>query len=513
MIDDLMLAEAYENELVLEDYWADINMGFDERAGYINYLPKSQIGMESESPEGGNIGDYEFTGAMLNNGMADQYDLKLQMTILKNGEQVFQEESDASELWSLDRDTLIANTPFLADDYGDYKIKFDAISENAEERPFNNTKELMFSVTDSLYHRADFTDESGVNTGGWVEGGSAGDMIGVWYDIIEPVEIKSITGKIRRVDDEEFPEFQYVLLKNIPDEGITEWLLTEIVPADSTMEGTWVTLDIEKDGETEFLEPGEYITAIRFWGDDGTEEGSNGVSVGWDKDNLQASYTYFYGFRNDVWFNPDKMALIGMVLNEHDGPSSAAVTFNVDMNTHIANGDFSPGADFVDVAGSFNDWAGSDAFTDEDGDGIYTMMYAEMLVGEKLQYKYRINGNDATAELVDDDPRTYTVRYWNVLDDIFNRGVTTGVDNIVALEKFEVYPNPNSGQFTVSITSSNSTDVNIKLYNLQGKAVYTKELKGVYNHKEKIDQVLVKGLYFLTLETNAGVKTQKVIVK
>ena len=141
------------------------------------------------------------------------------------------------------------------------------------------------------------------------------------------------------------------------------------------------------------------------------------------------------------------------------------------------------------------------------------MMYAEMTVGEKLQYKYRINGNDATAELIDDDPRTYTIRYWNVLDDIFNRGVTTGVDNIVALEKFEVYPNPNSGQFTVSITSSNSTDVSIKLYNLQGKAVYTRELKGVYNHKEKIDQVLVKGLYFLTLETNAGVKTQKVIVK
>ena len=178
MIDDLRLSEAYENELVLEDYWADINMGFDERVGHINYMPKSQMGMESEGALGGNIGDYEFRGAMLNNGMADQYDLKLQMTINKNGEQVFQEESDASELWTLDRDTLTANSNFLAEDYGDYSIKFDAISENAEERPENNTQELNFTVTDSLYHRADFTDESGVNTGGWVAGGSAGDMIG-----------------------------------------------------------------------------------------------------------------------------------------------------------------------------------------------------------------------------------------------------------------------------------------------------------------------------------------------
>jgi hypothetical protein len=371
----------------------------------------------------------------------------------------------------------------------------------------------MFTITDSLYHRADFTDESGANTGGWVDGSNAGDMIGVWYDIIEPVEITSITAKIRSVSDDEFPEFQYVLLKNLPDEEITEWLLTEIVPADSTMEGTWVTLDLEKDGETEFLEPGEYITAIRFWGDNETENGSNGISLGWDKDNLQNSYTYLYRFINDDWFNPDKVTQIGMVLNKKGGPTEASVTFNVDMNAHIANGEFSPGADFVDVAGSFNDWAGSDAFTDEDGDGIYTMTYPDMTVGDKLQYKYRINGNDETAELMDGDPRTYTVRYWNILDDTYNRGETTGVDDVVAIEKVVVYPNPNSGQFTISISSSNSTDVSIKLYNLQGKAVFTKELKGVYSHKENIDQQLVKGLYFLTLETNKGVKTQKIIVK
>jgi len=164
MIDDLRLAEAYANEIVLEDFWAEVNGGFDERVGHLNYWPMTQMGMESESTLGGHIGDYEFSGAVLNNGMNDQYNLQIQMTVLRNGEQVYQDVSDASELWTLDRDTLTVNSVFLADDYGDHSMTFAAISENEEEVPENDTKEIMFTVTDSLYHRADFTDESGSNT-------------------------------------------------------------------------------------------------------------------------------------------------------------------------------------------------------------------------------------------------------------------------------------------------------------------------------------------------------------
>ena len=274
MIDDLRLTEAYTNEVVLEDFWAEVNGGFDERVGHINYWPKTQMGMESTSTLGGNIGDYEFSGAVLNNGMADQYNLQLQMTILRNGEQVYQDVSDPLQLWTLDRDTLTVNSVFLADDYGDYSMTFAAISENEEEVPENNTKDIMFTVTDSLYHRADFTAEASSNTGGWVGGSNAGDMVGVFYDIYETSEINSITARIGGVTDSQFPEFQYVLLRDMGDEdGLVEWILSEIFPADSTMEHTWVTLDMEKDGETEFLEPGKYIAAVRFWGDDGDENG------------------------------------------------------------------------------------------------------------------------------------------------------------------------------------------------------------------------------------------------
>ena len=513
-IDDLTLSEAYENEIVLEDFWADINMNFDERVGHINYMPMTQMGAEASSILGGTVGDYAFRGAVLNNGMADQYNLQLEMTATKNGEQVYQDYSDPIELWSLDRDTLYSVEPFFASDYGDYAISFVAVSENDEEVPENNAQEIGFTVTDSLYHRADFTTEAGANTGGWVGGSNAGDMVGVWYDLVAPSEINSITAQIRSVSDDEFPEFQFVLLKDIPDEGKVEWLLSEIYPADSTMEGQWITLDMEKDGETEFLEPGDYIACVRFWGDNGTDEGSNGMSIGWDKDNRAGNYTMMYQFQADAYYSTGKVNQIGLVFNEKGGPTDASVTFNVDMNAHIASGEFAPGADFVDVAGTFNEWNGSDALTDDDGDGIYTMTLASMPVATKLEYKYRINGNWDTSEFPDGGPnRTYTVRYWNVLDNVYNGGETVGVEDISLFESMSVYPNPTAGEFTVRIVNTEVSDMAITLMDIQGHVVYKNVISSAITHTEVISKDLTKGVYFLSINNGREVKVQKVIVQ
>ena len=471
--------------------------------------------MEAESAIGGNIGDYEFSGAMLNNGMADQYNLQLQMTINKNGEQVYQDVSDPTELWSLDRDTSYVNSVFLADDYGDYSMTFAAISENEEEVPGNNTKEIKFTVTDSLYHRADFSAEASSSTGGWVGGNNAGDMVGVFYDVYESSEINSITARIGGVSDSELPEMQFVLLKDMGDEdGLVEWLLSDIYPADSTIEGTWVTLDMEKDGETEFLEPGKYIAAVRGWGDNETETGNMGLSVGWDKDNRQDGYTWNYRFPDESSFHTNKMNLIGMVFNEKGGPTEASVTFNVDMNAHIANGEFNPGSDFVDVAGSFNGWEGSEALTDEDSDGIYTITLESFVVASEIEYKYRINANWDTSEFPDGGPnRTYTIRYWNNIENVYNNGETTGVESLTLIESMSVYPNPTSGDFTVKIVNTEISDLQISLMDIQGHMVYKNNVSRVINHTEVITEDLTKGIYFLSINNGKEVKVQKVIVQ
>ena len=238
------------------------------------------------------------------------------------------------------------------------------------------------------------------------------------------------------------------------------------------------------------------------------------MSIGWDMDNREGGHTYNYQAVSDGWFNTSKMNLIGMVLNESGAPTEAPATFNVDMNAHIANGEFNVGSDFVDVAGSFNDWSGSAHMTDDDGDGIYSISVATFAVGSKIEYKYRINANWDTSEFPEGgDNRVYTIRYWNIIDNVYNGGETTGVNDLNLVETFNVYPNPTIGDITVQVGMSQVGDIALSLMDIQGHVVYQKEISNVLSHTELIKNDFAKGVYFLTINNGRNIKVQKVIVQ
>ena len=68
--------------------------------------------------------------------------------------------------------------------------------------------------------------------------------------------------------------------------------------------------------------------------------------------------------------------------------------------------------DFVDVAGTFNSWNGSEEMLEtEEGSGIYSIIISTLTVGDTIQYKFRINGNWDTSEFwgQPDNNRIYTV--------------------------------------------------------------------------------------------------------
>jgi hypothetical protein len=214
------------------------------------------------------------------------------------------------------------------------------------------------------------------------------------------------------------------------------------------------------------------------------------------------------------WYNSNNVNQIGFNINAAGGPTQAPVTFNVDMNKHIANGEFKPGSDFIDVAGTFNNWSGSAHLTDSDADGIYTITLDGMPVSKVIEYKYRINGDWNTSEYPNGGPnRKYTVRYWNVLNDNYNGGVTTGTDQASLFTSFHVYPNPTSGDFTVEIANTDASDLVITLTNIQGQVVYQNRVSHAVNHQETISGDLSKGLYFLSVNSGKEVKVQKVIVQ
>jgi len=101
------------------------------------------------------------------------------------------------------------------------------------------------------------------------------------------------------------------------------------------------------------------------------------------------------------------------VTNDFDNvnPAKLPMTFNCNMKYFIQAGHFDLASDFLDVAGSFNNWEGQDILFDLLNDSMYTVtlfLDTAFIHGNPLEFKFRINGNWNSAELWGKPNRIYT---------------------------------------------------------------------------------------------------------
>ena len=515
VLDDLSLSEGYVNELQLEDSWTyfnDLEMDGDE--GFVYLYPLSQIGND-------NYGAYTFAGAFLNSGMDEQYNCQLNVEVFKNGQSVYNETSESISVWPLDRDTVEVTTPFMPDDYGDYRIELTAMQEQEDGVPSNNFYSDTFYVNDSIYSFSDWTVETHVSTAG--HGNNDGDHCGIVVDIKEETEANSISVYIRQRPENPpastQPGMEFAYLIYAYDEEGAEWyplIYSEYTVVEEDMIDKWITLPLEKDGESEFLIPGTYIAAIETWhgGGAGADNNVYRFTIGADQSHHYAPGKTVYNLAGALeWYQLEEMGMIMLNLNNAGAPAAVDVVFNCDMTLPIAEGIFVPGTDYLDVAGSFNGWDGAaHQLTDDDGDGIYTLSVSDFGVWEKMEYKYRINGNWDTSEFPFGGPnRVYTTTFYNMLDDVYNDGLSTvGVEMEDLIESVKVYPNPASDVVNVEVSNTRPADLNVIVTNVQGQEVYRNIVKSVVSHREAIDlSQYGQGLYFLKIND----KVTKLVVK
>jgi len=89
-----------------------------------------------------------------------------------------------------------------------------------------------------------------------------------------------------------------------------------------------------------------------------------------------------------------------------------------------------------------------------------------------------------------------------------------GVKENTATIAMNVYPNPSKGQFTVNLTTTNTTDLQIRITNVQGQEVFVKNnFDNINLVNENINIGNVKGVYFVNIITNNEVITKKIIVQ
>ena len=90
----------------------------------------------------------------------------------------------------------------------------------------------------------------------------------------------------------------------------------------------------------------------------------------------------------------------------------AIVFFSVHMSHQIELGNFDPDSDFLDIAGDFNEWDGTNDHLIAAGDDVYEISFTNFEVGEVIEFKFRINGAwDDLTEFPGAGPnRSYTVK-------------------------------------------------------------------------------------------------------
>jgi glycosidase len=71
----------------------------------------------------------------------------------------------------------------------------------------------------------------------------------------------------------------------------------------------------------------------------------------------------------------------------------ATLFFSVDMSYQVEQGNFDPEEDFVDLAGTFNDWGSTlIPMADDDQDLKYDVTLPGFFVGQYIEFKFRMNG-------------------------------------------------------------------------------------------------------------------------
>ena len=82
------------------------------------------------------------------------------------------------------------------------------------------------------------------------------------------------------------------------------------------------------------------------------------------------------------------------------------------------------------------------------------------------------------------------------------------------LDGFNLYPNPNNGNFTINFNSNTNNDINISAHDIRGRQVYVKSFKNnsIFNEEIQLNNVEA-GIYIVTIQDGDKKEVKKIIVE
>ncbi|MFA6128962.1 MAG: T9SS type A sorting domain-containing protein [Bacteroidales bacterium] len=269
-IDDFKLSEAWDNDLQMKFAQMEWNDGDDiSKMTPFYMMPKSQLAGGSYT---------NFKASALNFGEYDQEDAYFEVDITKNSQNVFHKEGAKKDIFTLITDTTEITEAYTPTEFGHFRVDYNYKAKNADNTPENNTKSVYFNVTDSVFSHADGTSEEACNWGIETYKNDntpiSGHVVGVKYRIFQDCQVNSISAYIAGGLADGMIDFKFALYF-VPVDGDPtlpiELLSTEYQVYDSTMIGKWITMELSKDGESEFLTTGDLVYAVVEYNNQHTE--------------------------------------------------------------------------------------------------------------------------------------------------------------------------------------------------------------------------------------------------
>jgi subtilisin-like proprotein convertase family protein len=177
--------------------------------------------------------------------------------------------------------------------------------------------------------------------------------------------------------------------------------------------------------------------------------------------------------------NPDNK-VVNLITPFFCGPGSMIVTFDdsataMDCNNTTSNQAYQP-------VGNLSD------FNDDNSNGTWTLAYADLGSGD-----------------------TGTLNSWYV--EICTQTMTLLNTDTFSFEELKVFPNPNNGEFTFTLSTS-SSEVHAEVFDIRGRLIYQQNFEANGSVNEKISlKNAQSGLYVLNITDGSKQSTRKIIVE
>lgn len=120
------------------------------------------------------------------------------------------------------------------------------------------------------------------------------------------------------------------------------------------------------------------------------------------------------------------------------------------------------------------------------------------------------------------EPGTYTISLTainyncttNVSQSIVVVEFGVGIEEVLSDADLNIYPNPNTGQFTVELELEEASDLQVELNNVLGQRVYRQELQQQRYWRKEFDMTsYASGIYVLSIATERGVLQRRIIIE